>query len=166
MFEKLSRRNARDEYAEVEDVELKASKQAFGPALLHSKDDIDTIISEDIAFVGTLMSKGIVTVEGTIQGDMYCAEAMISDTGEVLGSVIAENVIIAGKIEGDVYARSVNLESTAYVLGDVVHTELGMELDAVFEGSARRKEDPLSAAPSPNSYLDIVAPAQSKNHAA
>ncbi len=166
MFERMSKRNTKDDYVDIEPVELKESKQAFGPALLHSKDDIDTIISEDVSFVGTLMSKGYVTVDGTIEGDMYCTFAIIGQSGNVLGSVIAENVVIAGRIKGDVYADKVNLESTAYVLGDVVHTELGMELDAVFEGSARRKEDPLAHAPQPTTYLDIVAPAQSKRSAA
>lgn len=167
MFERKSKRTEKkDDVIEAEPVELKASKQAFGPALLHSKDDIDTIISHDVSFVGTLLCNGVVTVEGTIEGDMYCSQAFISPGAVVLGSVIAPNVVIAGNIRGDVYADRVNLESTAHILGDIVHTELGMELEAVFEGAARRKDDPLSFAPTPNSYLDIVAPAQSKRSAA
>ncbi len=166
MFERKSKRNVKDDCIEAEPVELKASKQAFGPALLHSKDDIDTIISNDVAFVGTLFCNGVVTVEGTIEGDMYCAEAIISPGGTVLGSVIAPNVVIAGNIRGDVYADRVALQSTAHILGDIVHAELGMELEAVFEGSARRKQDPLASAPTPNSYLDVVAPAQSGRSAA
>ncbi len=140
--------------SEAEVVDEPASLKALKPMVLNEEGDIETVVSEDVTFVGNLMSKGDVTIDGTIKGDMHCASITIAQNGEILGNVVAQEVIIAGHVMGDVYAQQVILKPSGHVEGDIFHTKLAIELDASFDGRSRRSDDPLSQAPMPEGFTD------------
>ncbi len=101
---------------------------------------IDTIISQDVIHTGNLVTRGVVNVEGVIEGDMRCERLLLGQSGEITGAVVAEEAVLAGQVLGNIHADLVTLKSTARIRGDIYHRELSIELDAVFEGRSRIKE--------------------------
>ena len=96
--------------------------------------------------MGNLESKGEVTVEGQIQGDINCAMLLVGENAQVTGGIVAEEVVVRGRVMGSIRGNKVTLQSSAHVEGDVFHRALAIEQGAFFEGKSRRADDPLSGA--------------------
>jgi len=103
-----------------------------------------SVIGSDLVIVGNLESKGEVTVEGQIQGDIHCAMLLVGESAQITGGILAEEVVVRGKVLGSIRGNKVTLQSSAHVEGDVFHKALAIEQGAFFEGKSRRAEDPLS----------------------
>ena len=111
------------------------------PGMIRQADEnIETIISQDVIHTGNLMTRGVVNVDGIIEGDMRCERLLLGQNGEITGAVVAVEAILAGHVMGNIYADLVTLKSTARICGDIYHQELSIEFDAVFEGRSRAKE--------------------------
>ena len=108
-----------------------------------------SVIGSDLTIMGNLESKGEVTVEGNIQGDIHCAMLMVGDSAQITGGIVAEEVIVRGKVMGSIRGNKVTLQSTSHVEGDVFHKSLAIEQGAFFEGKSRRSDDPIGSAPRP-----------------
>ena len=102
-----------------------------------------SVIGSDLIIIGNLESKGEVTVEGQIQGDIHCAMLLVGENAVVTGGIVAEEVVVRGKVMGSVRGNKVTLQSTAHVEGDVFHKALAIEQGAFFEGKSRRADDPM-----------------------
>jgi cytoskeletal protein CcmA (bactofilin family) len=96
--------------------------------------------------MGNLESKGEVTVEGQIQGDIHCAMLLVGENAQVTGGIIADEVVVRGRVLGSLRGNKVTLQSSAHVEGDIFHRALAIEQGAFFEGKSRRSDDPLSTA--------------------
>jgi len=105
-----------------------------------------SVIGSDLVIIGNLESKGEVTVEGQIQGDIHCAMLLVGENAHVTGGIVAEEVVVRGKVQGSVHGNKVTLQSTAHVEGDVFHKALAIEQGAFFEGKSRRADDPMGTA--------------------
>jgi len=104
-----------------------------------------SVIGSDLIIIGNLESKGEVTVEGQIQGDIHCAMLLVGENAQVTGGILAEEVVVRGSVLGSIRGNKVTLQSTAHVEGDVFHKALAIEQGAFFEGKSRRSEDPLAS---------------------
>ncbi|MGH6815591.1 MAG: bactofilin family protein [Hyphomicrobiaceae bacterium] len=105
-----------------------------------------TTISADLTIEGNVVSKGEVQVDGDIKGSIRCAALVIGENSEILGDIIAEEIVVRGRVIGSVHGSRVQLQSTAYVEGDIHHQALGIEQGASFEGKSKRVEDPVGKA--------------------
>ena len=105
-----------------------------------------SVIGSDLIIIGNLESKGEVTVEGQIQGDIHCAMLLVGENAQVTGGIVADEVVVRGRVLGSVRGNKVTLQSSAHVEGDVFHKALAIEQGAFFEGKSRRAEDPLGIA--------------------
>lgn len=101
---------------------------------------IPSIIGTSMTVSGDLDSEGAVQIEGTIQGDVRCAEVTVGRAAHVLGNIEAEVANIHGTVKGEIRARSVILSSTARVTGDVIHEELTIDAGAYIEGQMMRRD--------------------------
>jgi len=110
---------------------------------------VPSVIGSDLVIIGNLESKGEVTVEGQIQGDIHCAMLVVGEAAHVTGGISAEEVIVRGTVQGSIRGNKVTLQSSAHVEGDVFHKALAIEQGAFFEGKSRRAEDPLAVAVRP-----------------
>jgi cytoskeletal protein CcmA (bactofilin family) len=120
---------------------------ASGPATSTSGDNMGpSVIGSDLVIMGNLESKGEVTVEGQIEGDIHCAMLLVGEMAQVTGGIVAEEVIVRGRVLGSIRGNKVTLQSSAYVEGDVFHRALAIEQGAFFEGKSRRSEDPMGSA--------------------
>jgi len=120
-----------------------------GPSVSASKM-VPSIIGEDLKIVGNVTSKGEIQVDGEIQGDIHCGSLLLGDRSQVVGSVIAEDVVARGRVVGSVRGLRVTLQAQSHVEGDIFHQSLAIEQGAYFEGKSRRSDDPLA---------DVQAPA-------
>jgi cytoskeletal protein CcmA (bactofilin family) len=62
----------------------------------------------------------------------------------VIGSVIAEDIVVRGRVVGSVRGLRVTLQAQSHVEGDIFHQSLAIEQGAYFEGKSRRSDDPLA----------------------
>lgn len=119
-----------------------------------------TLIGADLTIVGDVISKGNVTLDGEIQGDMHCASLVVGEDGAIEGGVIANEVTVLGRVIGSIRANKVVLQSTAHVEGDIFHQEIGMEIGTVFDGTLKRTQNPTAEMVNPN---DIKAGMKTKS---
>lgn len=125
-------------------------KRGGGLAQLNTDPDNlgATVISEDLTIIGNVRSKGKVTLDGTIQGDLHCASLVVSNKGEIIGGIVANEVIIHGRVVGSIYGNSVELLAAADVHGDIFHRGIGIERGTKYDGTLKYLDDPISVATS------------------
>src|SRR6476620_9334999 len=105
---------------------------------------IPSIIGEDLMITGNVTSKGEIQVDGEIQGDINCGSLLLGDKSQVMGSVIAEDIVVRGRVTGSIRGLRVTLQAQSHVEGDIFHQSLAIEQGAYFEGKSRRSDDPLA----------------------
>jgi cytoskeletal protein CcmA (bactofilin family) len=113
-----------------------------GPSTMASASA--SVIGADLSIVGNLESKGEIQIEGEVQGDIHAARIVVGEHAKIIGSLLAQDVIVRGNVAGSVRGNNVTLQSASRVEGDVFHRSLAIEEGAYFEGKSRRSQDPLS----------------------
>ncbi len=104
-----------------------------------------SVIDAWLVIAGNLKTEGEILVEGEIQGDVRCIQLVIAADAAVTGNVVAEEVIVYGKVKGSIRAHRVVLKETSVVDADIYHRALTVERGACFDGSARRRDQPMAA---------------------
>jgi cytoskeletal protein CcmA (bactofilin family) len=117
-----------------------------------------SIIGEDLLITGDVRSEGEIQLDGQLHGDVHCASLIVSESSQLEGGVVAEDVVIYGRLKGAVRALRVTLQSTSQVEGDLVHQSLVIEPGALFEGKSRRAHAPLSSSPATSQSGMAVKP--------
>jgi cytoskeletal protein CcmA (bactofilin family) len=117
---------------------------AKSPAPSASSKMVPSIIGEDLSITGNVTSKGEIQVDGEIQGDINCGSLLLGDKSQVIGSVIAEDIVVRGRVVGSIRGLRVTLQAQSHVEGDIFHQSLAIEQGAYFEGKSRRSDDPLA----------------------
>lgn len=117
-------------------------------------------IGSGTSIVGNITCDGPAQFYGHIEGEVRGSELLIGEGADVVGNVIAQEVIIRGRIKGTIRAVRVKLQATGTVEGDIFHRSLSIEDTALFEGSSRRVENPIEAAKSPDKPWPQLAAAE------
>ena len=104
-----------------------------------------SVIDAWLTITGNLQSEGEVQVDGQIHGDIRCAHLTVGRDAMVTGNITAEEVVVRGKVTGTIRANRVILQDSAHVESEIFHKKLSIEEGACFEGTSRRREDPLVA---------------------
>ena len=105
---------------------------------------VPSIIGEGLTITGNVTSKGEIQADGEIKGDIHCGSLLLGDKSQVMGSVIAEDVVVRGHFTGSIRGLRVTLQAQSHVEGDIFHQSLAVEQGAYFEGKSRRSDDPLA----------------------
>lgn len=95
-----------------------------------------TVIAAGATVTGNLQGKGVIQVEGTVEGELNLEGAVIvAPTGLVKGPVTADVIRIAGRIEGTVTAREhLLLEKTGSLEGDMTTPALEVQEGGLLNG--------------------------------
>lgn len=99
-----------------------------------------SVISADMFVLGNISSDGFMDLEGKIDGNVRCKEAVIRGDGIINGDIVAESVRIYGAVRGLVKARSVTLYATARIEGVIMHESLSVEDGATVDGKFKRMD--------------------------
>ena len=113
---------------------------------------VPSIIGEDLTIIGNVTSKGEIQVDGEIQGDIHCGSLLLGDKSQVMGSVIAEDIVVRGRVVGSIRGLRVTLQAQSHVEGDIFHQSLAIEQGAYFEGKSRRSDDPMAEIKAPSGW--------------
>jgi cytoskeletal protein CcmA (bactofilin family) len=132
--------------------------RSTGPAKL-----VPSIIGEDLTITGNVISKGEIQVDGEIQGDVQCGSLLLGEKSQIMGSVVAEDVVVRGRVLGAIRGLRVTLQAQSHVEGDIYHQSLAIEQGAYFEGKSRRSDDPLATA-KPKADKPVTDAAHSEPH--
>lgn len=97
---------------------------------------IETIIGEHAEIRGEIHSKGVVRVDGLLQGTVdHQGHLVIGPSGRLIANVKALSMAVAGEIRGDVEVEGVlELLEGARMLGDVRCGHLVIHAGATFQG--------------------------------
>ena len=101
-------------------------------------DSLPSILSDDLAIEGDIVSGGEVHINGTVKGDVTAGKLTLGEDGTITGTVEVDDAVIGGKLAGRLTATSVVLLATARVTADITHVSLAIAPEAVFEGFSRR----------------------------
>ena len=110
----------------------------------------DSVIGSDLSIEGqaiTIRCKGSLRVNGHIQAELHCAELLVGEQAMILGSIVADRVVVCGGVEGTIIGDSVVLAPTAHVQGDISSRSLAIEEGALFDGRSRKHTNVAEAAP-------------------
>lgn len=100
-----------------------------------------SVIGRDLTIIGSglkIVSRGLLQVDGEVQGDVIGQKIVIGPTGKVTGLVNAEEIVVQGAVFGTIKAVDVKLAASSVVEGDLYHQTFGLEQGASFEGRSRR----------------------------
>ena len=100
-----------------------------------------SVIGRDLTIIGSglkIVSRGLLQVDGEVQGDVIGQKIVIGPTGKVTGLVNAEEILVQGAVYGTIKAVDVKLAASSVVEGDLYHQTFGLEQGASFEGRSRR----------------------------
>ena len=80
--------------------------------------------------------------------DVTVVRLSIGESGQVDGSIHAEQVEVRGRVAGSITAKQVRLYASAHIDGDITHEQLTIEAGAFFQGRSlrfQRTAAPLAA---------------------
>ena len=94
------------------------------------------VVPEAARFEGLLSFRGRARVDGEIEGEIVCRGTfVIGATGRIVGTIEADEVVVAGRVEGDVTARGrIELAPTARVQGTLRAPRIHLADGCVLEG--------------------------------
>lgn len=104
-------------------------------------DTIDTLVGQKSVFKGDLEFTGGLRVDGKIKGNVIASgdgssTLVLSELGEIEGSVSVPHVIVNGIIKGNISSSGrVELQAKAQIVGDVHYKAVEMELGATINGN-------------------------------
>ena len=108
-----------------------------------SQTSISTFIGSDTKIEGTLITSSSVRIDGTVVGGV-CADGtvVLSQSGQIQGNVIADNIIVAGVVDGNLTINDkTNIEPTGEVYGDINTSKILIDEQSVFQGNCNMNID-------------------------
>lgn len=105
-----------------------------------------TVIAKGTCIIGGISTQGTVHIDGKFEGVILEADAIsIGKTGEVVGDLKANHIVISGFFDGKIDCNIMQVLSSAKVIGDFTYSDLIIEEDAKFEGRVIRKNSELKS---------------------
>ena len=98
---------------------------------------VDTLVGQGAEIKGTISTKGTLRIDGSVDGGVANAEAVIvGEDGKVKGDINAQTVVVGGKITGNITASaSIEMLPHSQVKGDISAPQLYIAEGAIFEGN-------------------------------
>jgi cytoskeletal protein CcmA (bactofilin family) len=105
-------------------------------------EETKAFLGKGAEFIGKLIFKGNVRIDGDFQGEIYGQGSV--DVGEgalVKANIAVHSIYIGGEIQGSIEVKErVNIHSTGKLFGDVRTPIFIMEEGALFDGRSHMSE--------------------------
>ncbi len=102
---------------------------------LNSATDSGTVVSIGSTLEGRITSRNLITVAGSVKGELNASEVVIEKEGTIKGSIFAEHLIIIGSFEGEVSSNKITVASTGSVKGKLSYKRVIIDDGAVLDVS-------------------------------
>ena len=110
-------------------------------------DQIENLLGRSVTVHGDLKAEGAFRIDGTIEGSIESATAIvIGESGVVRGDLRARDIVIAGQVTGNVVCSNhLEIVATGKIEGDIQAKSVPVETGGVFCGTSRMGGDESSA---------------------
>jgi cytoskeletal protein CcmA (bactofilin family) len=118
--------------------------------------DAITVISAGSIVEGTLRVRGMVQIDGTIDGHLIAeGHVSVGPEGRIVGEVSADQLSVGGKVEGTLHARGhLHVLASGSVHGNARYASLQIERGGVMDGNASRLDEVKTV---PDNDVELVA---------
>ncbi|CAI2718150.1 bactofilin family protein [Nitrospina watsonii] len=105
---------------------------------------MDSFIQKGVTLKGVLRARGVILVEGRVEGQVFATDHLIvGESGNVLGNIEAGHLTNRGSIQGDVVAgNKVVLVEKSHLTGDITAFQLVVEEGSNFDGRCKMLSKP------------------------
>lgn len=105
-----------------------------------------TVIAKGTCIIGGISTEGTVHIDGKFEGVILEAdEISIGKTGEVIGDIKTNNLVVSGLFDGKIDCNVIQILSTGRVIGEITYHDLVIEEDGKFEGRGVRKDSDVKS---------------------
>lgn len=105
-------------------------------------EDTKAFLGKGAEFIGKLIFKGNVRIDGDFQGEIYGQGSV--DVGQgalVKANMVVHSVYVGGEVHGSIEVKEkINIHSTGKLFGDVRTPVFIMEEGALFDGRSHMSE--------------------------
>lgn len=121
-------------YRKNRGMDVFGSKKRQTTDLAHGK--IETVVGEGTQIKGAIESRGVVRVDGAIEGSLYHdGDLVIGPKGRLVADIQAKSLVMSGEVRGDVEIEGrLELFPGAKLYGDARCGQLVIHEGAVFHG--------------------------------
>lgn len=103
----------------------------------HEAGSLETLIGQDSIIRGEIISKGVVRLDGTLEGSIQADYLILGRSGSVKGDMAAREIVIDGTVEGDLQAEElVEINPDGAVEGNIRTAKLIITEGAFFSGTS------------------------------
>ncbi len=107
-----------------------------------SYEQVESIISNDIVFVGDITAGGSMRFDGSLKGNITITGNLIVGRNALInGTVSARNVHLLGTVEGIITCEQLRILSTGRLTGDAKIQSLIIDDGAMFVGNCITLDD-------------------------
>ncbi len=118
----------------------------FGKANKRTAQNGATVIAQGTCIIGGISTEGTIHIDGKFEGVILEADVIsIGRTGEIIGDIKANNLIVSGLLDGKVDCNEVHILSQGKVIGTMKYNELIIEENGNFEGQGIKKGSKLKS---------------------
>lgn len=118
----------------------------FGKANKRTVQNGATVIAQGTCIIGGITTEGTIHIDGKFEGVILEADLItIGKTGEVIGDIKTNNLIVSGLLDGKIDCNQVQILPEGKVIGNMRYNELIIEENGKFEGQGIRKGSKLES---------------------
>ena len=100
-----------------------------------------SLISRDLKVIGNLKSEGEVQIDGSADVTMSADNLIVGGTGNLKGTIQADNADVWGNIEGDLkISGTLTIQEQGFVSGSVEYQNLQIKLGGKIKGDVKVSE--------------------------
>lgn len=105
-------------------------------------EDTKAFLGKGAEFIGKLIFKGNVRIDGDFQGEIYGQGSVdIGQGALVKANIVVHSVYIGGEVQGSIEVQEkINIHSTGKLFGDIRTPVFIMEEGALFDGRSHMSE--------------------------
>lgn len=135
----------------------------FGSKKVKPQNRIDSLIGHGTKIEGNVSFSGGLRVDGYIKGNVTSSDGqpatlVLSEQGQIEGSIQVSHVVINGEVVGPVYATEyAELQTKSRVTGDVFYKTLEMHVGAIVEGKLVHQEGAVEPHPLKEAGLEAAS---------
>lgn len=97
---------------------------------------IETLIGDQCFIIGSLNVNGLIKIDGSIDGDIFCEDDVIlGESGHIKGNTVCNNAYINGILHGNICCKdTLSIESCGKVKGDISVKKLMISEGGILDG--------------------------------
>ena len=106
-----------------------------------SKEVNYSVVAKKTKIIGAITNSSNLHIDGTFEGVIYnTINLTIGKSGEVIGEIYAENIIVSGLLDGKIECDNIQILNGGKVVGELKYNDIKIENDAKFEGKLIQKQ--------------------------